>query len=67
MNQPRRAPRLLVALQGLVLLLTVPPATAAQQPLPTDPPAALPYDLAFAMASFPWSSRWFVSPDGRMA
>ena len=65
MNQLRCASRLLTALQGLVLLLTVPTPTTAQQPSPTDPPGALPYDLAFAMSSFPWDSRWFVSPDGR--
>lgn len=65
MNNLRRASRLVITLQGLVLLLAVPPATTAQQPSPPDPPGALPYDLAFGMASFPWNSRWFVSPDGR--
>lgn len=65
MNQPRCATPLLIALQGLVLLVAAPPTATAQQPLPTDPPTTLPYDLAFGMASFPWNSRWFVSPDGR--
>ena len=55
---------LLVTLPWLALLATPAPASP-QQAVATDPPGALPYDLAFGMASFPWDSRWFVSPDGR--
>ena len=41
-------------------------ATAmAQQALPADPPGALPYDLAFGMASFIWDTQFTVSADGR--
>ena len=57
---------------ALALLLTLAPISAftflvpatasAQQSVPAG---AIPYDLAFGMASFPWDSRWFVSPDGR--
>ena len=41
-------------------------ATAmAQQALPSDPPGALPYELAFGMASFIWDTQFAVSADGR--
>ncbi len=41
-------------------------ATAVpQQPPPSDPPGALPYDLAFGMASFLWDTRFAVSADGQ--
>ena len=37
----------------------------AQQLPPSDPPGALPYDLAFGMASFIWDTQFAVSADGR--
>ncbi len=67
----RGARRLCAPLLAASLGLALPPAlsihgtAAAQQPATPDPPGALPHDLAFGMASFPWNSRWFVSPDGR--
>ena len=36
-----------------------------QQPPPSDPTGALPYDLAFSMASFIWDTEFAVSADGR--
>lgn len=41
-------------------------ATAMAQQLPqSDPPGALPYDLAFGIASFIWDTQFAVSADGR--
>ena len=48
------------------LPLLLPLALAATQlPQPDDPPGALPYDLAFGMASFVWDTEFSVSADGR--
>ncbi|MDE2885914.1 MAG: hypothetical protein OXO53_12600, partial [Chloroflexota bacterium] len=40
-------------------------AAMAQQLPPSDAPGALPYDLAFGMASFIWDTQFAVSADGR--
>ena len=50
-----------VAATGLPTAATAVP----QQPPPSDPPGALPYDLAFGMASFLWDTQFAVSADGR--
>ena len=52
---------------AVVAATGVPTAATAvpQQPPPSDPPSALPYDLAFGMASFLWDTQFAVSADGR--
>lgn len=47
------------------LALPTAAAAVAQQTAPPDPPGALPYDLAFGMASFIWDTQFAVSGDGR--
>ena len=49
----------------VISVLVSPNTTAAQRPASQDPPGALPYDLAFGMAGFPWDSDFSVSADGR--
>ena len=53
----------LVAVHAICVL--VPPDTTTAQESSQDPPGALPYDLAFGMAGFPWDSEFSVSADGR--
>ena len=69
MNTVHRVPSAfaLILLFPVILLpvALLPAGAASQEPPHSDPPAALPYDLAFGMASFIWDTRFAVSADGR--
>ena len=52
------------AFVAATVLATVAATAVSQQPSPSDPPGALPYDLAFGTASFLWDTQFAVSADG---